>query len=218
MPNEDKWAVAEDGFSCAVSDGASVSFDPAPWAEMLVRDFVAGVELSEEWLQSAVVRYQAQYDPESMDWMRAGAFERGSFASLLGLRFQRASPIVEVSGVGDSLLAATRGGEVIRSWPYTTAEEFDASPQLLATVGFENRILFDEATRLPEIQLDLADLRADTLLLMTDALGHWLLSHPEHATQLIEFGDDGEFAAWVEAQRAAGELRRDDTTLIVVPV
>lgn len=201
-----------------MSDGASVSFDPAPWAEMLVRDFVAGVELSEDWLRSAVSRYQAQYDPESMDWMRAGAFERGSFASLLGLRFLPASPIVEVSGVGDSLLAATRDGEVIRSWPYTAAEEFDASPQLLATVGFENRILFEEATRLPTVQLDLADLGADTLLLMTDALGHWLLSHPEGAGQLLELDGDGQFAEWVEAHRAAGELRRDDTTLIVVPV
>ncbi|MBR7620003.1 hypothetical protein JKL49_11445 [Phenylobacterium sp. 20VBR1] len=153
-----------------------------------------------------------------MDWMRAGAFERGSFASLLGLRFQPTSPIVEVSGIGDSIIAATRDGEVIRSWPYTTAEQFDNSPQLLATVGFENRFLFEEATRLPTLQLDLADLGADTLLLMTDALGHWLLRNPESAGQLIEFGGDAQFAGWVEAHRAAGELRRDDTTLIVVPV
>ncbi len=218
VPNEDRWAVSNDGLSCAVSDGASVSFDPAPWAEILVRDFVTDVELNEEWLRSAVRRYQAQYDPESMDWMRAGAFERGSFASLLGLRLQAASTIIEVSGVGDSLLAATRAGEVIRSWPYDLAEEFDASPQLLATVEFENRIYFEEATRLPSIQLDLADLGADTLLLVTDALGHWLLSHPEDAGQLIELPDDQAFAAWVDTQRATGGLRRDDTTMIVVPV
>ena len=201
-----------------MSDGASVSFDPAPWAEILVREFVQGVELNEEWLRSAVGRYQAQYDPERMDWMRAGAFERGSFASLLGLKKQAASPIIEVSGVGDSILAATRAGKVIKSWPYLLAEEFDASPQLLATVEFENQIHFAESTHLPSVQLDLADLGADTLLLVTDALGHWLLSHPEDASQLIELADDEAFASWVDAQRAAGGLRRDDTTMIVVPI
>jgi hypothetical protein len=185
---------------------------------MLVRDFVAGVELNEEWLRAAVSRYQAQYDPESMDWMRAGAFERGSFASLLGVRFQPGSLVIEVSGVGDSLLAATRGGEVIRSWPYIAAEQFDAYPQLLATVDSENRIFFQEAVRLPSMQLDLAELGADALLLMTDALGHWLLRNPEAAGQLLELGDNEQFEAWVEGGRAAGELRRDDTTLVVAPV
>jgi hypothetical protein len=217
-PNEDRWAISNDGLAAAVSDGASVSYDPAPWADLLVQDFVAGADLTEAWLEGATARYRAGYDPESMDWMRAGAFERGSFASLLGLRFQPASPIAEVSGVGDSLLAITRRGEVIRSWPYRDADEFDASPQLLATVGAENAILFEQMPRLPSIKLDLTDLNADAVLLMTDALGHWLLKNADAAGQLIDIRDEGQFAAWVEAQRATGELRRDDTTLIVVPV
>lgn len=36
-PNEDRWSQSSDGRIFVVSDGASISFDSAPWAELLCR-------------------------------------------------------------------------------------------------------------------------------------------------------------------------------------
>src|SRR5216683_4285697 len=85
--NEDHWRASPDGRICAVSDGASVSFDPGPWASILARRFIEDPGVSREWIQSAIAEYGIAHDRESMPWMLQAAFDRGSFATLLGIAF-----------------------------------------------------------------------------------------------------------------------------------
>ena len=58
------------------------------------------------------------------------------------------------------------------------------------------------------------------LLCMTDALGHWLLSHrnddPSPISILRKVRTPSEFARFVRDERAAGRMKRDDTTLIAL--
>ena len=85
MCNEDRYCVSDDGAICAVSDGASVSFDSGPWAEILARRFISNQDISKLWIEAAIDEYCSAYDREAMSWAYQAAFDRGSFATLLGI-------------------------------------------------------------------------------------------------------------------------------------
>lgn len=215
-PNEDCFGCSADGTKCAVSDGASVSFDPAPWAKFLVEGFLAGDPLSREKIASVAKSYGGLYDRDGMDWMQQGSFDRGAFASLLGVKIVDSGVRLEVTCVGDSLLAILDGGLLRATLPYQAASSFDASPQLISTNPAENAPLFELSDPIATVPLELAELGAPAVLLMTDALGHWLLSFPERGRELLLIDSGEQFARFVAQEREAGFMRRDDTTLLVI--
>lgn len=213
--NEDCWSVAPDGLSCALSDGASVSYDSAPWAAILVRRFVECPEVTQAWIEEASKEYRSRYDRAAMPWMHQAAFDRGSHATLLGLAYSNEADSANVFAIGDSLLALLDSGELVLSFPYTSMEEFDRSPVLLSTNSRENRSLDDQASVLA---LDLTERANPAILLMSDALGRWLLQEgePARASMLLSIEDEETFRELVETERSSGGLRRDDTTLLVL--
>ncbi|WP_417232199.1 hypothetical protein [Brevundimonas sp.] len=215
-PNEDRYAKSSDGTSCAVSDGASVSFDSGPWADLLVQGFVNGESFTREWIANTANTYAAGYDRDALDWMQQGALDRGSFASLLGVRPCQTSNSIEVLAIGDSMLAIVDAGELRHTQPYTRPEEFDASPQLLSTSAAQNEPIFQDFEVIRPYLIDLSPYGSPCLLLVTDALGHWLLSHPKRAHELTAKQSDEEFQEFVVTERHAGRLRRDDTTLLIM--
>lgn len=215
-PNEDRWLVSNDGLVGAVSDGASVSYEPAAWAEILVDRFIKDQAIGPEWIDAAVSNYRSGRDRDAMEWMAQAAFDRGSFATLLGIVIEGTR--AEVSVFGDSLLVLIDGDEVVRTIPYQISEEFDQSPRLLSTSVVENRAVKELDLPIASHELDLsATYYAPTLLLMTDAIGRWLLEEPE-ATRvgaLLEIRDREVFRAFVIGEREAGRMRKDDSTLVV---
>jgi hypothetical protein len=218
--NEDQWCESPDGMICAVSDGASVSFDSGLWAEILVRRFTSDPNVSRDWIKAAIAEYSAAHDREAMPWMHQAAFDRGSFATLLGVWFLPDWQGARVFAIGDTILAFVDGGQLVRTIPYVQPDEFDQPPQLLSTSPAENRSLDDEAISHAWQELNIASHEAPTLLLMTDALGRWLLDQPdsERVYALLNVHDEQAFREFVERERAEGRLKRDDTTLVVIGV
>lgn len=217
-PNEDRWHASPDGLVCAISDGASISYDPAPWAEKLVGAFVENPAPSNAWLSVAAEQYATNYDRSSMEWMQEAAFDKGSFASLLGLVIHPKGRSMRAFAIGDSMLALIgRDGRLHRTLPYEQPEQFDQSPQLFSTNPAENSAFSEEVFRDSWHELPVEDSRA-TVLLMTDALGRWLLDEPtpERVAFLTSVRDGNAFAEWVADERLSGRMRRDDTTLLVV--
>lgn len=217
-PNEDRWLASEDGTTFAISDGASVSFDSASWAAILVRRFVGNPVVDQEWLYAAIAEYEQAHDRIAMDWMQQAAFDRGSSATLLGAVYSGSGPTVRVIVIGDSLLAMTDGERLIQTIPYTTPEEFAQSPNLLSTNSFENGFLDEERIAGAWHDLPIASDSRPTLLLMTDAIGRWLLDSPDpdRVTRLLLISNDQEFDNFVERERSEGRLRKDDSTLMVL--
>lgn len=216
--NEDAWQHSHKGAG-AVSDGASVSFDSASWSRLLARRYAQHPEFDAAWLQEAIAAYGKLHDRDRLPWMQQAAFDNGSFASLLGLR-DSGSGRVAVLAIGDSLAVLCDGDRIVASFPYEAPEEFDARPQLLSTNPAENRFL-DEPGALAERQCewDLGPLQNPAVLCVTDALGRWLLSErgrePSPIALLRRVKKPRAFARLVRAEREAGRLRRDDTTLLV---
>lgn len=215
--NEDAWQHSHKGAG-AVSDGASVSFDSASWSRLLVRRYAQHPEFDAAWLDGAIADYAKLHDRDRLPWMQQAAFDQGSFASLLGIR-DAGGGRVAILAIGDSLAVLCDGDRIVASFPYEAPEQFDARPQLLSTNTAENRFL-DEPDALGQRQCewDLGPLDNPAVLCVTDALGRWLLSEqgaePSPIAKLRRLEKPRAFARFVRAERAAGRLRRDDTTLL----
>jgi hypothetical protein len=218
--NEDSFHRSAKGVF-ALSDGASVSFDSASWARILVRRYTQNPEFSRGWLSAAIAEFRKLYDRDSLPWMQQASFDQGSFASLLGVRVFNGGQLIQVLSIGDSLAVLCDGDCIKASFPLSAASEFNQSPQLLCTNPGQNLFL-DEMDFDYDLVADWSfrGLKQPALLCMTDALGHWLLSQRDHDRSPIrvlrQVKTCKEFARFVQEERAAGRMKRDDTTLIAL--
>jgi hypothetical protein len=218
--NEDSFHRSRKGVY-ALSDGASVSFDSASWARILVRRYARNPEFSRAWLAAAIAEFRKLYDRDTLPWMQQASFDRGSFASLLGVRLVDQGRLIQVFSIGDSIAVLCDGDCIKATFPLAKASEFTRSPQLLCTNPVQNAFL-DKV----DINYDLvadwsfSDLKQPALLCMTDALGHWLLSHRDHnpspVSILRKVRTPAAFSRFVKDERAAGRMKRDDTTLLAL--
>jgi hypothetical protein len=215
--NEDAWQHSHKG-SGAVSDGASVSYDSANWARLLVRRYAQRPEFTAAWREEAIAAYARRHDRDSLPWAQQAAFDCGSFASLLGIR-DAGEGRIAILAIGDSLAVLCDGDRVVDSFPYDRPEQFEARPRLLSTNPAENRYL-DEPGVLDTLfrEWDLTPLENPAVLCVTDALGCWILSRrpdqPSPIARLRRIKKARAFARLVSEERAAGRLRRDDTTML----
>jgi hypothetical protein len=212
-PNEDARSISRRRGVFALSDGASVSFDSAAWAKILVRKYAQNPWFDRGWLSGAITEFGKLYDRETLLWMQQASFDRGSFASLLGVR-HLGYGVVHVLAIGDSIAVLCDGDRILNSFPYTSPAQFDERPQLLSTNPVANNFLDDiQSTR-----WNLREYERPALLCMTDALGQWVLAHrdeePSPISVLRRIKSLTGFKLFVADQRKTGRLRRDDTTLL----
>ena len=218
--NEDRFHRSAKGVY-ALSDGASVSFDSASWAGILVRRYAKNPEFTREWLSAAIAEFGKLYDRDSLPWMKQASFDKGSFASLLGVRVVDEGRLIQVFSIGDSIAVLCDGDRIKSTFPLSAASEFTRSPQLLCTNPAQN-VFLDKLDVGYDLVADWSfrGLERPALLCMTDALGHWLLSRRDHEPSPIsvlrKVRTANAFARFVHEERAAGRLKRDDTTLIAL--
>jgi hypothetical protein len=219
-PNEDSFQRSAKGVY-ALSDGASVSFDSASWARILVRRYTQNPQFTREWLAAAIAEFGKLYDRDSLPWMQQASFDKGSFASLLGVRVVDGGRLIQVFSIGDSLAVLCDGDCIKATFPLSSPSEFTRSPQLLCTNPRQN-IFLDKLDFGYDLVADwtFRGLAQPALLCMTDALGHWLLSQrdrdPSPVSVLRKLRTPKEFARFVQEERAARRMKRDDTTLMAL--
>src|SRR6266576_5388788 len=138
--NEDSFHRSAKGVY-ALSDGASVSFDSASWARILVRRYARNPEFTREWLSAAIAEFRKLYDRENLPWMQQASYDRGSFASLLGVRVVDEGRLIQILAIGDSLAVLCDGDCIKATFPFSAASAFTRSPQLLCTNPVGNAFL-----------------------------------------------------------------------------
>jgi hypothetical protein len=214
IENEDRFASEGDTF--ALSDGASISYDSALWAKIVCEHYVQSPRVTSDWLDGCIVEFNTHHDRATMPWHKEVAFDRGSFASLLGVKLTDNS--IHIDSIGDSLAVLCDGNVQMGSFSYRELEQFDQAPMLLCTDPAKDPI-FADGVLASEWMHDwsLEQLQSPRLLCMTDALGQWLLSQNgnESTEMLFSLETDEAFAQFVLHEREAGRLKRDDTTLAV---
>jgi len=213
LPNEDRYAFAEN--AVALSDGASISYDPALWAQIVSARYTTSPCVTPEWLAGCIVEFNTHHVREDLPWNQQAAFDRGTFASLLGVRL--ANNEVHIDTIGDSIAVLCDDVERVGSFAYDAADQFDQAPILLCTDPAKNPI-FHKGVLAAEwtCSWSLENLQSPRLLCMTDALGQWLLSAQggDAVARLVAVESEEAFAHFVIAEREAGRLKRDDTTLL----
>ncbi len=219
--NEDAIQLALEAGRIAVCDGASESFDSKTWARLLTDRFVRRPRVSAKWLAQATAEYAARFDPTALSWSKQAAFDRGSFATLLGVELLPDKGQIRVLGVGDSVAVLIEAGSRVQSFPYARAEQFQERPVLLATndrlnTTFASRSYF----RKHRTTWSLEGRNKPILLCMTDALGQWAMSREEEGNPvwnlIANIGNEPELEELVLRERQARAMRTDDTTLVRV--
>lgn len=213
--NEDQWHLPEaEGENLFVlCDGASESFDSRGWASLLANGLTSLDDFDNDWLAEKIREYEKAWQGRDLGWAQQRAFDRGSFSTLLALRLSGGK--CEVSAIGDSVAFSVNADAVIDKCPYYKAEQFLAHPLLLSTLKQlspdinENR---DDCAYHADLDIN----GATHVLLLTDAIAHWLMKNmhdPGQIRKLLEIGSQKEFAAFVSQERQRG-MRFDDTTMI----
>lgn len=217
--NEDSYQHSKRLGITALSDGASVSYDSALWSRILVRHYCIRPEIDEQWLVRANLEFGKYHNRDTLPWMKQAAFDRGSFASLLGVRHVPGGTSIEVFAVGDSLAVLCDGEDVIASWPYQSAADFLRDPQLISTKLEDNDFLFrEEMQGRLNVKWDISGVASPSLFCMTDALGHWLLTQRDASgspiSTLRRITKEKDFTDFVRSEYASGRLKLDDTTVL----
>jgi hypothetical protein len=229
--NEDELRACDSEQLYVLSDGASESYNSSLWAKVLVEAWFRSQPRRNvlRWLRNAIQQYDCRSDTASMSWSQEAAFQRGSFASLLALHWTQDSDL-RVTAVGDSIVVLVTDNQVTWSFPYKTAVQFQDRPHLLSTILRRNfgPFFVDAAQAIrandPEgpchANVPWRSSKEDRLLCVTDALGEWLLRDGDdqfdRMRRVLSVTCEDELVTLVEQERAAGAMRRDDTTLLIL--
>jgi hypothetical protein len=229
--NEDRFKVCDERQRYVICDGAGESYNSMLWASVLTESWVQappGRNLI-GWLRAAIGHYKARSDIEHMSWSQEAAFARGSYSTLLAVE-PLDDQSIGITAVGDSLALVVYAGSVALSFPYSIPEQFRARPQLLSTILSKNLTqYFREAaqairmnnqvgpchTRVPFFRQ-----KEPHIVCVTDAVGEWVLREeaekPARLHRLLDIRAENQLAELIDEARARGEMRRDDSTVIIL--
>lgn len=217
--NEDQSSLSTRKDIYALSDGASISFDSWNWARILTRQFGREPNVTEKWIEGAIAEFNAIYNREELSWSAQAAFDRGSFATLLGLQLETIKKSVKLFAVGDTIAVLLDDEVILDSYPYSMPAEFNSSPMLISTNPGCNQFMSSpEFPKMHTVTWSIARLEQPSILCMTDALGHWFLTYksaePSSVSLLLGVDSKSKFRKLVDMETKAGRLRRDDTTFL----
>lgn len=193
--NEDSWAFDEKLSKIAVSDGASESYNSKLWANLLCHQFINKEPLLEfdVWLNNVIYDYVSHHNLSNMSWTQVSAYERGSFATFIGVNINEFSNKLTTICIGDSvcllfkevkeekLIKKKRNKKLVRKIfqtinfeyiPMYEIPDFSINPTLLSTNRALNNFIFQDNIR--EIILD--EKHRYYLVLGTDAISDWLIN------------------------------------------
>lgn len=212
--------IARDGgiYRFAVADGATDSWHPRSWANLLARGAVSGrLDLSDP---SSLTQLQREWDAlvpaGPLPWYAEEKSRQGAFAALVVLELRDAPARAwKAAAVGDSCLFHLRGSGLQASFPLRRAAEFNHRPYLIGSRSDCREVFVADDAWEP----------GDGFLLMSDALACWFLTETEagrqprdEITRLSELGQPEGFREWVDGLRGDRGLRNDDTTLLQITV
>lgn len=230
--NDDSYSLSKDELSSlAVSDGATMAFNSSIWSKILVRNFVKYPDIRLDELIYKAKRVFDRYhrlfyfNNKVIPWNVLDVYEKGSFASLLGIRFLD-DLALDITIVGDSIMVII-DPDGMMSIPFNSVSQFPYNPILLSSNLPSNYFLLEEEflkNSTKTIKIKHPD---DTLIYcMTDALAIWFLSDPERAkskfSELLNKDNTEEqrifFEDFVLTERETKRIKLDDTTLLIVGI
>ena len=213
----------------AIADGATRSFFPKEWADLLVKHFCKNTDLSltetnwRDWIAPIQQKWYKQVEERVKErnlFYLTNSFnaEESALATFIGLEFNKANGEWQAMIVGDSCLFH-RSKTEFESYLIEQSSDFTDRPEAVASFKKDNH---------PEPSFKSGQAEpGDTFILATDALAKWILKHKEagefdaalHTLKALE--TDKQFHQFAdEARDNEGDIRlvNDDVTLMLISV
>src|SRR5262245_2430901 len=156
----------------AVADGATETSFSGLWARLLVSSYGRGrltEEMAGDELRKIRRVWRRAVGHKPLPWYAEEKLRSGAFSSLAGLTISPSGKGSAGAGdwqataIGDSCLFQMRGGDLIRSYPFSQADEFNSRPQLISSLDGADEDF-------PAHKVWGSWEASDTFFLMTDAL------------------------------------------------
>jgi hypothetical protein len=215
----------------AIADGVSSALFSGPWAAILAETVVAespnprDAEEFAAWLRQQRERWAASIDTSGLAWFQKAKLPAGAFSTLLYARVCEVenAPAGAYGGyrllafaLGDSCLFQVRNGELVRSFPLETSDQFESDPIVLGSVDLGRDHLLQFAL------LDEMCYPGDELILCTDAVAEWAVRCKELGegpawSDFWQMSEDDwrSGVVWLRDQR---QMRIDDATMLMLRV
>ncbi|MCG8587410.1 MAG: protein phosphatase 2C domain-containing protein, partial [Pirellulales bacterium] len=186
---QDAHAVDEEQGRAAIADGVSSAIFSRRWAEILTQRCVESPPTEQDlkslndWLVEPRKEWAATIDPSKLAWHQRSKLKGGAFTTML-LACLADTPDADLSvwAIGDCNLFHIRQGELLRSFPMDTVEQFSADPLVIGSID-ANRDQFLELKA-----IDLPCTKGDQFVLCTDAIGCWAMAEYE-AGRTVDWGE-----------------------------
>lgn len=228
---EDAYSVNLEQGRVAIADGVSSAIFSGRWARILTTQIAENPpELGEpngwvNWLADPRRRWLEDIDFPRMPLHQKNKLRQvgGAYCTLCWIEVgivpdQEADGSCQLRAyaMGDSCVLHLRDGELISSFPLATSAEFDLDPDSICSVATSR----DSQQQLKSIEIDCQD--GDVLILVTDAIGKWMLDCVEQGDlkpwERLWVLDEAEWLAAIEELRDTNLMKRDDTTMIALQI
>ncbi|MDE0088374.1 MAG: hypothetical protein OXU23_21810 [Candidatus Poribacteria bacterium] len=228
---QDAIELNEDKSRYAVADGATRSFYPKMWAELLVKDFCEETTLSlkkenwNEWIESLQQKWLKQVVATVRETKRFMSIDRlsrseSAASTFVGLEIDKTKAEWKAMIIGDSCLFHIATSELKESYLIKKSEDFTNRPESFASFAKDSLCepTFVTGQTNP----------GDIFILATDALAKWIIQHEEAGKledaleQLISIDGEHEqqFKGFIEKARETEDLRlvNDDVAFLIISI
>lgn len=230
---QDAFCYSSDKTLAAIADGASTSFLPAEWANLLVeyfchhnQDSITSIhERWEEWLRPMQEEWRKHFikikKDETIPWYAQGSRDKDhASATFVGLKLYPPNPAGkktwEALAMGDSCLFHIKShSSQLITFPLGKSEEFKT-----VTDCFHS--LPEYKSSPPKICTGFYE-SEDIFFLATDALAEWIIRDYQNPSgtrwqELISIASQEDFTYFIHKIRHDRLIKNDDTTLLRLKV
>ena len=213
----------------AIADGATRSFFPKTWAEILVKGFCEEATLPlhqerwKEWIEPLRQRWLEQVTSTVQETKRYISIDRlskseSAAATFVGLEIDRRKSVWKAMIIGDSCLFHISDSKLKESYLIKKSEDFTNRPDIFAS--FAKDSLYEPTFRNGQVKT------GDIFILATDALARWIIQHEENGKfkdalkrlSKIEADHENQFDDFVEEAREADGIRLVNDDVALLPI
>jgi hypothetical protein len=221
---EDAIAVNTENSRFAVADGATEAFDARNWAERLATHWVENesaltVEDFREWVTQEGRELHDSWNGLTLSWYSEEKARTGSFAAFVGVELDLKTdpPSWKAIALGDTCLVHCRNGALLKSFPLSRSDSFNAAPVLVAS----DASMHENAMKSLVIESGECE-SGDTLLLLSDGVASWFLERLEKndfaANDFLQTQEDEQLKQFFDDERLNGRMRNDDLAVLRVEI
>ncbi len=230
--NEDYFTQSNDGLACAISDGASESYDSKTWSKVLCETFISSAKKTrsnvffkekeiKNFLLKSRLAFNSFYSKKNLSWSQEASFNRGCYSTIIGIIDHGKS--IEILSVGDSVAIWQEKNANIKSFFIKNNYKFYKKPTLLCNISNNDKFFFDEFNiSWSSITIQKNKIYNGDIFLITDALAERvfdLINQKKFSFAIkILKKDKKEFENWVLNERSSNLLKKDDTTVAWIKI